>query len=163
MALEDVSAHRGGTDPIEGLIRIETSPREQATPIIMEMIRRGSVDSGVTAATWTAALTRLHRLDADSAHRPREARARPGAKRHKAKPIAAGHSMGGHHRRNLAPRTKFTHLCQGVLIGSHQPLGQTLGNICQNHRNLPKRRTDPVGPQYRSERFHTRLDGLENW
>ena len=58
MALEDVSAHRGGTDPIEGLIRIETSPREQATPIIMEMLRRGSVDSGVTAATWTAALTR---------------------------------------------------------------------------------------------------------
>ena len=58
MALEDVSAHRGGTDPIEGLIRIETSPQEQATPIIMEMICRGSVDSGVTAATWTAALTR---------------------------------------------------------------------------------------------------------
>ena len=58
MALEDVSAHRGGTDPIEGLIRIETSPREQAAPIIMGIIRRGSVDSGVTAATWTAALTR---------------------------------------------------------------------------------------------------------
>jgi hypothetical protein len=107
MALEDVSAHRGGTDPIEGLIRIETFPREQATPITMEMIRRGSVDSGVTAATWTAALTRPHRLDADSAHRPREARARPVAKRHKAKPIAAGHSTGSHHRRNLAPRTNL--------------------------------------------------------
>ena len=26
MALEDVSAHRGGTDPIEGLIGIEISP-----------------------------------------------------------------------------------------------------------------------------------------
>jgi hypothetical protein len=136
MALEDVSAHRGGTDPIEGLIRIETSPREQATPIIMEMIRRGSVDSGVTAATWTAALTRLlHRLDADFAHRPREARARPVANRHKAKPIAAGHSAGSHHRRNLAPRTNYS-LVSGVLIGSHQPLGQTLGNICQNHRNF---------------------------
>ena len=58
MALEDVSAHRGGTDAIEGLIRIETSPREQAGPIIMEMIHRGSVDSGVAAATWTGALTR---------------------------------------------------------------------------------------------------------
>jgi len=42
-ALEDVAAHRLGRDgmsgPIEGVIRIETSPREKATPIIMEMMR----------------------------------------------------------------------------------------------------------------------------
>jgi hypothetical protein len=58
MALEDITAHRGGTDPIEGLIRIETSPREQATPVITEMIRRGSVDSGVTAARSNTACGR---------------------------------------------------------------------------------------------------------
>ena len=38
-ALEDIAAHRGTTDPIEGVVRIETSPREKATPIIMEMMR----------------------------------------------------------------------------------------------------------------------------
>lgn len=38
-ALEDIAAHRGSTDPIPGLTRIETSPREKATPVIMEMIR----------------------------------------------------------------------------------------------------------------------------
>src|SRR3569623_175792 len=38
-ALDDITAHRGTTDPINGLIRIETSPREKATPIIMEMMR----------------------------------------------------------------------------------------------------------------------------
>ena len=42
-ALEDIAAHRldrdGMTGPIEGVIRIETSPREKATPIIMEMMR----------------------------------------------------------------------------------------------------------------------------
>ena len=42
-ALEDIAAHRLGRDgmtgPIEGVIRIETSPREKATPIIMEMMR----------------------------------------------------------------------------------------------------------------------------
>ncbi|NIH94415.1 hypothetical protein FHU31_001371 [Mycolicibacterium fluoranthenivorans] len=32
-ALADIAA------PIEGVVRIETSPREQATPIIMEMMR----------------------------------------------------------------------------------------------------------------------------
>ncbi|BBX21356.1 hypothetical protein MTER_07670 [Mycolicibacter terrae] len=32
-ALDDI------TEPLDGLIRIETSPREQATPIIMEMMR----------------------------------------------------------------------------------------------------------------------------
>ena len=38
-ALEDITAHTGTTDPIDGVIRIETSPREKATPIIMEMMR----------------------------------------------------------------------------------------------------------------------------
>src|SRR5687767_13361848 len=38
-ALDDITAHRGTTDPIEDLVRIETSPREKATPIIMEMMR----------------------------------------------------------------------------------------------------------------------------
>src|SRR6185312_10468115 len=38
-ALEDITAHHGGADPIEGVHRIETSPREKATPIIMEMMR----------------------------------------------------------------------------------------------------------------------------
>jgi hypothetical protein len=42
-ALEDITAHHnhrigGGADPIPGLMRIETSPREKATPILMEMI-----------------------------------------------------------------------------------------------------------------------------
>jgi hypothetical protein len=37
-ALEDIAAHTGSTKPIEGLTRIETSPREKATPIIMEMM-----------------------------------------------------------------------------------------------------------------------------
>ena len=38
-ALEDITAHTGTTDPIDGLIRIETSPKEKATPIVMEMMR----------------------------------------------------------------------------------------------------------------------------
>jgi hypothetical protein len=38
-ALDDITSHRGTTDPIDGLIRIETSPKEKATPIIMEMMR----------------------------------------------------------------------------------------------------------------------------
>jgi len=38
-ALEDIVAHRGVSEPIEGVIRIETSPRAQATPIIAEKIR----------------------------------------------------------------------------------------------------------------------------
>lgn len=38
-ALEDIAVHRGSTEPIDGVIRIETSPREKATPIIMDMIR----------------------------------------------------------------------------------------------------------------------------
>ncbi|MBV8347020.1 MAG: SRPBCC family protein, partial [Mycolicibacterium sp.] len=38
-ALEDITAHRGSAEPMEGVIRIETSPREAATPIIMEMMR----------------------------------------------------------------------------------------------------------------------------
>jgi hypothetical protein len=105
MALEDVSAHRGGTDPIEGLIRIETSPREQATPIIMEMFRRGSVDCGVTAATWTAALTRLHRLDADSAHRPREAPCPSSS----AAPQSQTHRCRSQHGKSPPPEPCATH------------------------------------------------------
>ena len=42
-ALEDIDSHRlaeaGSEEPIEGLIRIETTSKEQATPIIMEQIR----------------------------------------------------------------------------------------------------------------------------
>jgi hypothetical protein len=38
-ALDDIAAHRGTADPIEGVTRIETAPREKATPIIMEMMR----------------------------------------------------------------------------------------------------------------------------
>jgi len=38
-ALEDITAHSGTADPIEGVTRIETSPREEATPIILEMMR----------------------------------------------------------------------------------------------------------------------------
>ena len=38
-ALEDIASHTGTADPIDGVIRIETSPREKATPIIMEMMR----------------------------------------------------------------------------------------------------------------------------
>jgi hypothetical protein len=42
-ALDDIRAHHSaqtGTDePIDGLTRIETSPREKATPVIMDMMR----------------------------------------------------------------------------------------------------------------------------
>nr|MDT0523118.1 hypothetical protein [Streptomyces sp. DSM 41633] len=38
-ALEDITAHRTTSAPLDGLIRIETSPKEQATPIIMDMMR----------------------------------------------------------------------------------------------------------------------------
>jgi hypothetical protein len=38
-ALDDITAHRGTADPIDDVVRIETSPREKATPIIMEMMR----------------------------------------------------------------------------------------------------------------------------
>ena len=38
-ALDDITVHRGTADPIDDLIRIETSPREKATPVIMEMMR----------------------------------------------------------------------------------------------------------------------------
>src|ERR1700737_4994900 len=42
-ALEDINSHRlaeaGSEEPIEGLIRIETTSKEQATPIIMEGMR----------------------------------------------------------------------------------------------------------------------------
>ena len=42
-ALEDITTHRlaeaGSGEPIEGLVRIETTPKEQATPLIMEGMR----------------------------------------------------------------------------------------------------------------------------
>jgi hypothetical protein len=38
-ALEDIADHAGTAEPIEGVTRIETSPREKATPIILEMMR----------------------------------------------------------------------------------------------------------------------------
>jgi hypothetical protein len=38
-ALEDIEHHTGATEPIAGVIRIETSPRELATPVILEMMR----------------------------------------------------------------------------------------------------------------------------
>src|ERR1700680_4259922 len=38
-ALDDISTHTGTPDPIDGVVRIETSPREKATPLIMEMMR----------------------------------------------------------------------------------------------------------------------------
>ena len=38
-ALDDITAHRGTAEPIDGVLRVETSPREKATPIIMEMMR----------------------------------------------------------------------------------------------------------------------------
>ncbi|MDT5170197.1 MAG: hypothetical protein QOD02_3528, partial [Mycobacterium sp.] len=37
-ALEDIFAHTGSTQPVDGITRIETSPREKATPMIMEMM-----------------------------------------------------------------------------------------------------------------------------
>jgi len=38
-ALEDITAHRGTADPIEGVIRIETMPRAKVTPIVVERVR----------------------------------------------------------------------------------------------------------------------------
>src|SRR5271170_3982179 len=38
-ALDDITAHTGNGEPIDGVIRIENAPRETATPIIMEMMR----------------------------------------------------------------------------------------------------------------------------
>ena len=38
-ALDDIVAHTGSTDPIAEVTRVETSPREKATPVIMEMMR----------------------------------------------------------------------------------------------------------------------------
>ncbi len=61
-ALEDIAAHTGSTQPIEGVTRIETSPREKATPIIMEMMH--SVyphDRGIRPVLHRQ---RLHRLPA---------------------------------------------------------------------------------------------------
>src|ERR1700682_4393816 len=38
-ALDDITAHRGTVDPIDDVVRIETAPREKATPISREMMR----------------------------------------------------------------------------------------------------------------------------
>jgi hypothetical protein len=38
-ALDDITTHTGTPDPIDGVVRIESHPREKATPIIMEMMR----------------------------------------------------------------------------------------------------------------------------
>jgi hypothetical protein len=38
-ALDDIRTHTGDPSPIDGVIRIETSRREKATPVIMEMMR----------------------------------------------------------------------------------------------------------------------------
>lgn len=38
-ALDDIVTHSGSTAPIDGVHRIETSPREKATPLILEMMR----------------------------------------------------------------------------------------------------------------------------
>src|ERR1700704_2539963 len=38
-ALDDIVDHTGNPEPIDGVVRIETAPREKATPIIMEMMR----------------------------------------------------------------------------------------------------------------------------
>jgi hypothetical protein len=39
-ALEDIAGHAGtAADAMDGVYRIETSPREKATPVIMEMMR----------------------------------------------------------------------------------------------------------------------------
>jgi hypothetical protein len=38
-ALEDIAVYSGSTDPIEGVVRIETSPLEQTAPIFMAKMR----------------------------------------------------------------------------------------------------------------------------
>jgi hypothetical protein len=38
-ALEDIAAHSGTAKPIAGVLRIETTPSEKATPIILDIIR----------------------------------------------------------------------------------------------------------------------------
>jgi hypothetical protein len=108
MALEDVSAHRGGTDPIEGLIRIETSPREQATPMIMEMIRRGSVDSGDMDRGSDADAPARRRLCSSSSRGP----CPPSSEA----PQSQTHRCRSQHGKSPPPEPcathQFTHLCQ---------------------------------------------------
>ena len=70
---------------------------------------------------------------------------------------------GKQHPKSPPPQPCAAHQTSELCHRSHQALGQTLGNLCQHHRTFAKRRTGPVGLQYRSERFHSRLDGLENW
>jgi hypothetical protein len=134
---------RGQLTKIAATVADEVANRPAGWELISANRSIGSMRSnGVVMPPFMVAMSsmeltdaELHRLFADSAHRPREARARPVAKRHKAKPIAAGHSTGSHHRRNLAPRTNLL-TCVRSPDRSHPPLGQTLGNICQNHRNF---------------------------
>lgn len=38
-ALDDIATHAGTTDPIEGVVRIETAPLEQTAPILMAKMR----------------------------------------------------------------------------------------------------------------------------
>ena len=38
-ALDDIAVHSGTTEPIEGVVRIETSPLEQTAPIFMAKMR----------------------------------------------------------------------------------------------------------------------------
>jgi len=38
-ALDDIAAHSGSTEPIEGVVRIETSPLEQTAPMFMAKMR----------------------------------------------------------------------------------------------------------------------------
>ena len=66
-ALDDITAHRGTADPIDGVIRIETSPREKATPIIMEMMRSVYPHDEVFGDVLHR--QRLHRLSARRAVR----------------------------------------------------------------------------------------------
>jgi hypothetical protein len=160
MALEDVSAHRGGTDPIEGLIRIETSPRELPTPIIMEMIRRGSVDSGVTAATWTArAAPARRRLCSSSSRGP----CPPSSEAPQSQTHRCRSQHGNHHRRNLAPRTN-------LLTCVRSPDRVTSATWPNLRKYLPKSQElcrnaglTLLALSIVRNGSTQRLDGLENW
>ena len=61
-ALDDIAAHTGTADPIDGVMRIETSPREKATPVIMEMMRSVYPHDEVFGRVLHG--QRLHRLPA---------------------------------------------------------------------------------------------------
>ena len=38
-ALDDIAVHSGTTEPIEGVVRIETTPLEQTAPMFMAKMR----------------------------------------------------------------------------------------------------------------------------